>query len=319
MVAPVLVEVVRDDRVESFHRGNLICLAADGTVALQLGEVKSPIFPRSALKPAQAVAMLRAGAPLSGQVLAITAGSHSGSPEHVSLLTSALHQQGLKLSDLACPADAPYGVNEKLVWAKRGANRESVIMNCSGKHTGMLLTCVINDWPIESYLDFDHPLQRLIATTVEELCEEKIVFTTVDGCGAPLHMVSLHGLAKLGQTLALAKAGTPESELATAMREHPDFVSGKGRDTETFMSNVPGFLTKEGAEGVQLGALATGQSFAFKIEDGSMRARPPVVGAVLDFFGFDGSVLSALQPVIAPYVLGGGQHKGQMRAIVLSK
>lgn len=319
LIAPILVEVIRDARVESVHRGNLICLDSKGDLILQVGDVNAPIYPRSALKPAQAVAMLKAGAPLSGSLLAIAAGSHSGAPEHVALLTSALHDHGIDLAALQCPPDSPDGSIEKLAWATSGAERESVIMNCSGKHTGMLIACVVNGWPTDSYLDFDHPLQRLIFQTIEELCREKIAFTTVDGCGAPLHMVSLRGLANLAQTLVLAKEGTYEARVANAMREHPDFVAGKGRDTEIFMRSVPGFLTKEGAEGVQLGAMATGESFAFKIEDGSMRARPPVVGAILNFLGVDQSVLRSLETVIAPEVLGGGKSKGRMQAVSFSK
>ncbi len=319
MATPVLVEVIRDSRVESLHRGNLICLDASGQVDLELGDVYSPIYPRSALKPAQAVAMLRAGAPLEGELLAIAAGSHSGGPDHVRLLKAALNEHGLDVDALQCPADAPYGTSERLDWAKSGGTREAVIMNCSGKHTGMLLTCLVNQWPTNNYLEFDHPLQQLIAQTIAELCEEDISFTSVDGCGAPLHMVSLHGLARLARVLVLAEADTPEGRVAAAMRAYPGFVSGKGRDTEAFMVQVPGFLTKEGAEAVQIGALATGDAFAFKIEDGSMRARAPVVGAVLRRLEVDEAILNSLQPVIAPDVLGGGMQKGQMRAIRLNK
>jgi len=316
---PILVEVIRDDRVESAHRGHLICLGSDSRVSLKLGDVNTPMYPRSALKPAQAVAMLRAGADLSGPLLAIAAGSHSGGPEHVNLLSEALRSNGLPLDALKCPADAPYGSKERIAWASGGATRERVIMNCSGKHTGMLIACVANDWPTENYLDESHPLQLLITETVEELCKERVTFTTVDGCGAPLHMVSLSGLANLAQALVLAPADTLEGRVANAMRAHPDFVSGSGRDTETFMRAVPGFLTKEGAEGVQMGALASGESFAFKIEDGSMRARAPLVGSVLRFFGIDEATLHALRPVIEPDVLGGGEKKGHIQATPLGK
>ena len=63
---PVLVAVVRSGFTESRHRGALAAVAADGTFAFTAGNANSPVFPRSANKPLQAAAMLRAGLPLDG-------------------------------------------------------------------------------------------------------------------------------------------------------------------------------------------------------------------------------------------------------------
>lgn len=315
---PILVEVIRDGRVESAHRGSLICLDELGIESLVMGDVDSQIFPRSALKPAQAVAMLHAGADLSGALLAVAAGSHSGSREHVQVIEDALLSHGLGRESLQCPADAPYGVPERNLWSASGAKREPILMNCSGKHTAMLITSAINGWSVDDYLNPDHPLQLLIKSTIEGLCEEQVVMTTVDGCGAPLHMVSLRGLAKLAHKLAIASADTPEGRVAQAMRDFPEFVAGENRDTTVLMRSVSGLLLKEGAEGVQIGALKDGKAFAFKIEDGSMRARPPIIGGILGFFGLNDLASPEVTAIVRPAILGGGKPKGFMQCVRLA-
>jgi L-asparaginase II len=84
--APVLAEVVRSGFVEGRHRGSVVLLAADGTVEWAIGDVISPVFPRSANKPMQAAGMLRAGLDLAGERLALAAASHSGEPFHRDLV-----------------------------------------------------------------------------------------------------------------------------------------------------------------------------------------------------------------------------------------
>ena len=316
--SPVLVEMVRDDHVESAHRGSLVVLDWSGAVQISLGDTTTPIFPRSALKPAQAAALLEVGAPLSGEALAVAAGSHSGGPEHVALVESVLLKAGLDRDALQCPPDAPFGSNERQSWAESGAIRERIIMNCSGKHAGMLLACVTNGWPTETYLQPEHPLQIAIKKAIERLCGEEITFTTVDGCGAPLHMVSLLGLAKMALALAQAPQDSVLATVAAAMREHPQFVAGKGRDTALFIENIESFFTKEGAEAVQVGALVAKGSFAFKIEDGAMRARAPLVGEILKLWGVSASDLAPLAEVVEPVVLGGGVPRGRYRAVKIA-
>ncbi|TMQ03719.1 MAG: asparaginase, partial [Deltaproteobacteria bacterium] len=49
MTNPVLVEIVRDARVESAHRGAVAVVDADGRAVLTLGDASRPIYPRSAV------------------------------------------------------------------------------------------------------------------------------------------------------------------------------------------------------------------------------------------------------------------------------
>jgi L-asparaginase II len=180
-------------------------------------------------------------------------------------------------------------------------------MNCSGKHAGMLATCVVNGWPVEGYLDPKHPLQVAMAAAVTDLAGEPIAATGVDGCGAPVFAFSLTALAKAFQRLVEAAPGTPERRVADAMRAHPELVAGTSADDTVLMRAVPGLLAKGGAEGVVAVAVPGVGSVAIKIEDGAMRARTPVLLSALRRLGVE-------VPAMRELVLGGGEPVGEVRS-----
>src|SRR5580693_5480166 len=203
---PVLAEVIRSGFVESRHRGTVVALAADGTFAFTAGIANAPVFPRSSNKPLQAAAMIRAGLPLDGELLALAAASHSGEDFHVQGVHEILDVAGLTEDDLRCPASLPGDEPTARRLIRESDQPESrVRFNCSSKHAAMLTTCIANDWPTETYLDPDHPLQRHIKKTVEELAQEPVLVTGVDGCGAPLFALTLAGLARAFRTLVRAE------------------------------------------------------------------------------------------------------------------
>ena len=285
MINPVLVEVERSGFVESRHRGAAVGLAADGTVAVRAGDPEVPIFPRSANKPLQAVAMLRCGLDLDGELLALAAGSHSGEDFHVEGVEKILAGAGLGAADLRCPESWPLDPAKQQDVARAGGGASRVRMNCSGKHAAMLAACVAADWPTDTYLDPGHPLQVAVRETVEKLAGEPGAAVGVDGCGAPLFALSTTGVARAYNALVLAGPGTPERRVADAMRTHPQWTSGTQREERRLMDAVPGLLVKCGAEGVDAFALADGRAGAVKIDDGAMRARTPVTVALLRALG----------------------------------
>ncbi|REE96507.1 asparaginase [Thermomonospora umbrina] len=305
---PVLVEVVRSGFVESRHRGVVAAVGADGDPRVRLGAVEEPIFPRSANKPLQAVAMLRHGLTLDGRLLAVAAGSHSGEDFHVEGVVQILAGVGLTADALRCPESWPLELPVTLDVARAGGVPSRLRMNCSGKHAAMLATCVVNGWPTESYRAPDHPLQQAVRAAIADLAGESPAAVGVDGCGAPLFAVSTLGVARAFRALALAGPGTPERRVADAMRAHPEWTSGAGRDERLLMAAVPGLLVKCGAEGVDAFALADGRAGAIKIEDGAKRARTPVTVAVLRALGVDGLADLAEAPVH-----GGGEVVGAIR------
>ncbi|MFK0116703.1 asparaginase [Streptomyces sp. NPDC090994] len=310
-VPPVLAEVVRSGFVEGRHRGSLVVLGADGAVDLALGDPAAPVFPRSANKPMQAAGVLRAGLELAGERLALAAASHSGESFHLDLVRQLLAEQGLDAAQLQCPPDLPLDPEERDAYLASGAVPDRVTMNCSGKHTAMLAVCARRGWPLESYLDPGHPLQRLIHEVVEEAAGEPVDAVGTDGCGAPLMAISLTGLARAFRSFVLAAPGSAERRVADAMRAHPEYVAGTRRADTWLMREVPGALSKMGAEAVQAVALPDGRALAFKIEDGATRALCPVLARALTLLGVDAPVVERIGR--SP-LLGGGREVGEIRA-----
>ncbi|MDT3399185.1 asparaginase [Streptomyces sp. B1866] len=308
---PVLAEVVRSGFVEGRHRGSLVLLGADGGVRLALGDVTAPVFPRSSNKPMQAAAVLRAGLSLGGERLALAAGSHSGERFHLELVRAVLAEAGLSEAHLRTPPDLPLDQREAEALLAAGGERSRIAMNCSGKHAAMLAVCAANGWPLATYLDPDHPLQRLVLRTVEQASGEQVRHVGTDGCGAPLTALSLTGLARAFRGFVLAEPGTPERRVADAMRTHPEYVGGTRRADTWLMREVPGALAKMGAEAVQAVALPDGQALAFKIDDGGPRALGPVLARALEHLGVDSPVLARIAD--AP-LTGGGERVGEVRA-----
>lgn len=314
--SPVVAEVVRSGVVESIHSGCVVLLDPTGRRMLEVGDVDTPIFPRSSLKPLQATAVLGCGPLLGGSVPAILASSHSGEPVHVAAVRAVLAACGLSEDDLGCPPALPLHQDAMFAHVRAGRGPERICMNCSGKHAGMLAACVAEGWPVTTYLDPDHPLQRRIAATVAELTGQQPGSPGVDGCGAPLFPVSLAGLARAFAALVRAPGGTPARRVADSMRTHPHLVGGTGRDVTAFMRAAPGLLAKDGAEGVYAAALADGTAVALKVMDGAPRAASTVLGAVLAAV-----LIGRGEPVLADAVraaghvsaLGGGMVVGEVR------
>ena len=304
---PLVVEVVRNNFVESRHRGHVVALAADGGVVVEAGEVRAPMFARSSIKPLQATAMLEAGwAPADDAQIALACASHSGEPIHTDVVRRMLAAAGLDETALQNTPSLPLDTDAAHALIRAGADKDALHQNCSGKHAAMLATCVANGWPVATYRDPDHPLQQAIRGSVERLTGEAVTDTAVDGCGAPLFATSLIGLARSFAALATSRA-------AAAMREHPELVGGSKRDVTDVMRAVPGLMAKDGAEGVYAAALADGRAAAVKVEDGGGRARGPLLAHALERLGVDPAALVALRTV---RVLGHGEPVGELRVAV---
>jgi len=310
----VLAEVVRSGFVEGRHRGSVVVLDADGSVLLAVGEPDRPMFPRSSNKPFQAAGMVACGLELEPELLALAAASHSGEPFHLDGVRRILDGAGLAVEALQTPPDDPIDPQAQRAWVRSGHDREPLAMNCSGKHAAMLATCVRNGWDLATYRAPEHPLQVSLRGTLERLAGEPVAATGVDGCGAALFAISLTGLARAARASVTGAAGSPERTVADAMRAHPEWVGGTDRDVTALMRAVPGLVAKDGAEGVQVVALADGRALAVKIDDGAQRARQVVVAQTLLELGVDGSVVGeqATYPV-----LGAGEPVGEVRALPL--
>lgn len=299
----VLVDLVRGELLESQHRGSLVMLDVHGNTVVALGDDAAPMFPRSSNKPMQAVGMVEAGLDLEPRLLALAAASHSGSPEHAAAAQRILELHGRSVNDLQCAFGLPIGDPERRSYIRSGGEPARIVSDCSGKHASFIATAAINGWPIDSYLDPSHPVQRACRAAVERLAGEAVSSVSIDGCGAPLFALSLTGLARAFRAMAVASPGTAERRVADAMRAHPEMVGGHGRDVTVAMQQVPGLVAKDGAEAVLAMAMPDGRAMALKISDGARRGVQVVMTAVLEVWG-------ATAAVPVPEVLGGGRPVG---------
>lgn len=300
----VLAEYVRDGVVESKHFGHLIALDSSGAPALIKGDPNALIYPRSAIKSIQGSAMVRHGFDSEIRNIALICASHSGSEAHQQGALEILTGAGLTESSLQCVVDRPLGIAERKEWGDKEPTR--LAMNCSGKHAGMLATCVAKGWSIENYLDPEHPLQQAIKAEMEMLAEEKMAKTSTDGCGAPLFLMSMNGLAKAFYNLATS-SNPVHKKVVSACLAFPEMVAGVGRGDTELMKQVPGLFMKVGAEGVQAAFLPDGRTVVFKVSDGSERAHQVILQDAFEKLGTNFEVKH-------PEVLGGGKIIGEIRA-----
>jgi L-asparaginase II len=250
--------------------------------------------------------MIRSGLKLEPRLLALVSASHSGAAMHQEGALEILATVGLGEKDLQNAKDKPLGQEERRAWANQEPTR--LAMNCSGKHSGMLATCVAAGWPTANYLDPTHPLQVAIKKELENLAGEDVSLTSADGCGAPLFLFSLHGLARAMRAITISTDPIHQS-VVQACRDFPEMVAGEKRLTTRLMREVPGLFMKEGAEGVEVATLADGRSIVFKVSDGSERPFETLMVAALAEFGI--SIKDTTEPVY-----GGSEVLGSIRACI---
>lgn len=311
-IATDFVEVAVLERaglVESRHRGIAALVGPDGKVVDHMGSSKRVIYPRSAVKPLQAVAMQRAGLHLSGEQLAISLASHQGTERHTALVSAVLAGAGLTEDALQCPVAWPG--NPAARAAATGETR--LAFNCSGKHAGFLATCVAAGWDTGSYLSAEHPLQQLIRQVLEEYSAEPILLSTVDGCGAPLHTITVEGLAR-----AFGKFAATNLDIADAMLANP-WAVGDTRSPDALVMEAGqerGMVAKLGAEAVFAIGLRDGHGVAVKIADGGLRAAPLVAIKLLQRNGLlDADTYDRLAQALTVKSMGGDQVLGELRAL----
>lgn len=308
-VAPLVV-AYRSGFEESVHHGVAVALDEGGDVTAHVGDPTAMVYPRSSLKPLQASAMVGLGLELSDPLLALVCASHNGDVAHRNGVREILELYGLDERALRNTASLPFGSKARRAARADGDPPSSLAQNCSGKHAGMLATCVVNGWPIEDYLEPEHPLQVGITTHVASLAGD-VAHLGVDGCGAPAHATSVVGLARAYRSLVLS-----ESPIARAMTGHPVLVAGDDRDVTIWMRAVAGLVAKDGAGGVMAMALGDGRAAAFKVADGFDPARQAAVGAGLRSIGVDTATVSDdVRSAVAVPVLGHGHPVGWYEAV----
>ena len=315
-----LAVVTRNGFLESRHIGSVVVVGPDGSVQFSLGDPDALILPRSAMKPFIATALMSTDVVLGGALAAIATSSHSGSEKHVLLVRQLLEAAGLPESALGCPRDMPADRALRTIMIKRDIGPSPQFHCCSGKHAAMLLACKANDWPVEGYLSPEHPVQVRIREVIERLIGDKVAFTAVDGCGAPVYPMSLTQLARGMRQLVTASPDSPfamfraGAELSDAMVNYPDVVGATGEPDTVLMQRL-GLVAKTGYEGIFIAATRAGYSAAVKILDGNLRAAGLIAATALVRAG--ALTRAQLDSVIAELDLdirGGGEVVGSIQA-----
>lgn len=294
MQNPVLVEVTRGQMVESRHRGMAVVVDGDGAVVMSLGEVGTPVFPRSAVKSMQALPLIETGAAdrysFGNKELALACSSHSGEPEHRRLAGDIVARAGLSEADFECGSHWSSEQKVLIDQARAGDKPNQLGNNCSGKHAGFLCLSCHAGVDHHGYVGYDHFVQSSVRDVMADLTGASLGHDNcgTDGCSIPTYAAPLntiaHGFARMasGAGLGPERAKAAQRLMSACMAE-PFYVAGTRRACTELMGIAPGkIFAKTGAEGVFCAALPEkGYGIALKCEDGSTRGAEAMIGAVL--------------------------------------
>ncbi|HEX5498401.1 MAG TPA: asparaginase [Thermomicrobiales bacterium] len=294
----VLAETTRGGIVESIHHGAIAVVDVAGNLIASAGDVEQVFFYRSSAKPFQAIPVVESGAAdrfgWTEREIALCCASHSGEPHHQVEVRAMLSSLGLTPDALQCGCVVPYNAAEGARVGAGLVEMSPLQCDCSGKHAGMLATCVHEGLPLETYLEPAHPLQkRILGIMAESLrMPAEAIGLGTDGCSLPTFAAPLRAFAVSWATLA-----APDSAPAGAGREHaaalrrlraamlaaPENVAGTGEFVTTLMRLGEGrIVAKSGAEGMICLALPErGLGLAVRVLDGSFRTHPVVVAETL--------------------------------------
>lgn len=291
----LVVNVVRGSLVESKHEVTAVVVDSSNRIINSWGNYEVKIFPRSSIKPIQAMAIVLSGADkkfdISPIELALSCASHSGENQHVNTVKNWLKRMNLTEIDLECGAHLPMDTKSSAELLSNKITLTALQNNCSGKHTGMLATALALGVPTKNYIHADHPVQKLVKEIIENFSEEKIdhAHTAIDGCSIPTYNMKMRNLA-----LAMARFSHPSmldeayqsaaQKIYTAATTNPFYVAGSDRYCTRMMSDLKDkALIKTGAEGVMFAAIPSLQAgVVVKAADGATRAAESAMSYILN-------------------------------------
>lgn len=291
---PVLAEQTRGNTTENIHRGAIALIDAAGRVIASAGDIDRRIFPRSAVKSMQALAMLTSDAPrrfsITDEEIALAAASHHGEDVHLATVSGLLDRIGLDADALECGAHLPTNAKAREALRAAGSKPLSLHNNCSGKHAGMLALARDLGVPSAGYVSIDHVVQKRVRAAIEAVIGQELTLDAcgTDGCSIPTYAAPLRAFARGFARMATGQ-GLPY-DLADASRRvfdaatgHPRLVAGTGAFDTVLMEAFGGrLMQKTGAEAVQCGAIRDlGLGYAIKCDDGNMAASQAMLAALL--------------------------------------
>ncbi|KAA3630671.1 MAG: asparaginase [Proteobacteria bacterium] len=303
---PIVVEVWRGGKVESRHRGAVAVVSHDGETLFSSGDIDIPVYPRSSLKPLQALALFESGAvsrlELDNSRVCLACASHNGENEHAQRVDAWLHDIGFDESSLECGSHYPYSDDARNALIRQGVEPGPLRNNCSGKHAGFLSVAKCLGVDPRGYIEPGHPVQQLVKQIVEQVCDVSLddVEPAVDGCGIPVYGIPLRNLAKAFAAFSPRATNDRFADarraIVAAIQEYPYLIAGSGRFCSRVTERSSGrVITKTGAEGVFTGVLLEeGIGIALKIDDGATRAAEVFMASMFARFCRDDAFRAAL-------------------------
>lgn len=308
MSNPILVEIYRDQVLESFHRGAVCVVDREGKIIYSAGNIDQVCYPRSAMKLLQVLPLIAHGGMehfgFTLEEIAVMCGSHNAEAEHLRVIRSILQKIGMSEDQLQCGPQYPTSKKDAEALIKKDEKPKAIHNNCSGKHAGMLAMCALMGWPADTYIDPQHPLQQMILGYCAELYEYPAdhMITALDGCSAPVFSVPVYqqaiGYKNLVSTTHVdAKRQGACRTVIEAVSRYPFLVAGSKRYcTDMMQVCAPQVIGKTGAEGIFCMALPEQEiGVCIKIDDGKMLPQYNVAQAFIEATGlFSKAELSAL-------------------------
>lgn len=301
----------RSGLVETSHHGAVAAFDHSGSLVIESGDIDRVFYLRSSAKPFQAFVAQKAGAGLSRQQFAIACASHDGDPVHIAIVDQMLDEVGLDENALGCPASFPIGERARDLATRLNTEPRRIWHNCSGKHAAWLRACVANAWPLDTYLNPEHPIQARIREEISELGGFSVDPVGIDGCGAPVLRATVRSMAMMFARFA-TEPGFEEA--FAAMHTYPALVSGVGNGDAQIATAFHG-AAKRGAAGC-IGVAIKGQfGLAAKAWDGiGQVADMAVANALGRLIPLVPAAAVALADVLRPPVLGGGPVVGHLES-----
>lgn len=291
---PILVEVYRNQVLESFHRGVICIVNQKNEVVFSVGDVHQICYPRSAMKLLQVIPLLVHGGierfNFTLEEIAVMCGSHNAEADHLRVVNSILQKVGLTPADLNCGPQYPSSKKDANALIKADLKPQHIHNNCSGKHAGMLATCMLMNWPIADYINPNHPLQQAIKEVCAILYEypTQNMVTALDGCSAPIFSVPVINQAIAYKNL-VSHTHLPLhiqqacKIIVDAVSKFPFMVAGSKRYcTDMMQITAPQIIGKTGAEGIFCMTFTEQKlGVCIKVDDGKMLPQYNVAQAIV--------------------------------------